>query len=69
MRITIVITMMKLLMINSHNSRLNICWRVVVKALPKEVRELNISETGQMTEVAVFNMAKNVGFINNRRFS
>jgi len=61
--------MMLLLLINSNNSRLNIYWRVVVKALSKEVRELNISETEQMTELAVLNMAKNIGFINIRRFS
>jgi hypothetical protein len=62
-------TMMLLMMININNSRLNIYWRVVVKAFPKEIRGLNISETGQMTEVAVFNMAKNIGFINGKRFS
>ena len=54
---------------NSNNSTLNMYWRVAVKAFPKEVPELNISETGQMSELAVFNMAKNIGFINGKRFS
>jgi hypothetical protein len=54
---------------NSNNSRLNIYWRVVVKAVPKEVRELNMSETGQMAEVAVLNVAKKIVFINGKRLS
>ena len=53
---------------NINNNRLNIYWRIIVKALPKEVRELNISYTGQVTEVAVVNMAKNIGFIKCKRF-
>jgi len=56
-------------MSNSRAKVLNIYWEVLVKALPKELRELNISETEQMTEVAVFNMAKNIGFINGKRVS